>query len=359
MLGFKPKLYNKKVIYTLYTTLPSHAAVFLQARTLNNQPIPFDVTSVFSVIIDLPTGNIETKECITSHYQMVDNPSNQWYVILVGSICPDLTPVDLAPLYLHLKLPAGIYCWGMVQQEGYLSLLTNVPFIPPKKLPQLPSADLLKTGMSIKISFGGKASEKCTPRMQSSTCVNPAEIIQALTLPGFLLGMTPIQYLIHTTQVYISFQQHAKHPQQLIGAFQNIYLAFKHTPHLLAYFATKYAKAKQKATNASLPPSSTCSALSQKQKHNILQQPSMADNGFTSAVEDDFALDDDIDNISTEDVPHLEVNSTVTMEVAINQHKPDATESLSILQKLTSNMITLYGNIWLVNSPSPPSKCWW
>jgi hypothetical protein len=65
----------------------------------------------------------------------------------------------------------------------------------------------------------------------------------------------------------------------------------------------------------------------------MLQQPSAADNGFTSAVEDDYAPDDDNDDISTEDTPHLEFNSTVTMELTINQHKPDATESLSILQQ--------------------------
>ena len=91
--------------------------------------------------------------------------------------------------------------------------------------------------------------------MQSSIHVNPAEITQALTLSDCLLGLTPTQCLIHTTQVYISFQQHAKHAQQLIGmfdtweschscltgiigasykAFQSTHLAFKHMPHLLS-----------------------------------------------------------------------------------------------------------------------------
>ena len=65
----------------------------------------------------------------------------------------------------------------------------------------------------------------------------------------------------------------------------------------------------------------------------MLHQPSAAENGFTSAVEDNYAPDDDNDDISTEDTPHLEFNSTVTMELTINHHKPDATESLSILQQ--------------------------
>eukprot|EP00957_Ditylum_brightwellii_P130524 9956973-Ditylum_brightwellii.AAC.1 len=112
---------------------------------------------------------------------------------------------------MHMKLSAGIYCWCMVQREGYLSLPTNDPIVHPKKLLQPPSADLLKTGMPIKISFWGKAAEKCASHMQSSTRVNPAEITQALTPPDCLLGMTPTQCLIHATQVYISFQQHAKH----------------------------------------------------------------------------------------------------------------------------------------------------
>ena len=140
--------------------------------------------------------------------------------------------------------------------------------------------------------------------MQSSMHVNPAEIAQALTLSDCFLGMTPSQCLIHTTQVYISFQQHAKHAQQLIGvfdaweschscltciigasckAFQSICLAFKHMPHLLSMLPPSKPRLNKKQQLHPPPPSSTCSALPEKK--NIICCISLLQQRMASLVQ--------------------------------------------------------------------------